>query len=108
MNSYIYINPPYCFSRASFLRCQELIHSYHREIKRFNVMTLACASIFANGFCMTWGEKNLGSCWNIQRHVLKSVELEEENDQGFLLRFQSRLQKKVSVLAARCERCQWR
>lgn len=56
MNSCIYINPPYCYSRASFLRCQEL-HSYHREIKRFNVMTLACASIFANGFCMTWGER---------------------------------------------------
>lgn len=71
-------------------------------------MTLACASIFANGFCMTWGEKNVGSCRSVQRHVLKSVELEEENDQGFLLRFQSCLQKKVSVLAACCERCQWR
>lgn len=91
-----------------YLRCQELFHSYHKEIKRFNVMALACASIFANGFCVTWKKKNLGSCRSIQRHVLKSVELEEENDQGFLLRVQSCLQKKVSVLAACCERCQRR
>lgn len=40
-----------------FLRCQELFHSYHKEIKRFNVMALACASIFANGFCVTWKKK---------------------------------------------------
>lgn len=70
-------------------------------------MALACALHFRKWVLYAL-KKILGSCRSIQKHVFKSVELKEENDQRFLLRFQLCLQKKVSALAACYERCQRR
>lgn len=93
--------PSFVWSQTS-----QFFHSYHREIKRFHEAARAFCPPFPQMGSVRFQKKKRDGY--PKARFEKRGAAQEENDQGFLLRFQSSLQKKVSGLAAWYQRCQRR